>query len=85
MEHIIHALHGILQRALIAHITDVELDFAGHFRHTSLKIVADVVLFLFVTAKDADFTNVGAKESVKYRITKTAGTSCDKEGFVFEY
>ena len=39
VEDVIHALHRILQRALVAHIANEELDLARHLRHTCLEVV----------------------------------------------
>ena len=64
MEDIVHTLHSVFQRALVAHITNVELDLTGHFGHTGLILVAHVVLLLLVAGEDADLANVGAEETV---------------------
>ena len=58
MEHIVHAFHGVLQRASIANVTDVELDLACHFGHTGLEIMAHVVLLLLVAGEDADLADI---------------------------
>ena len=85
MEHVVYALHSILQRALVADVTYIKLDLVGHFGHTGLEIVTHVVLLLLVAGEDADLTDVGAQKAVQNRIAKTTGASGDEEGFVFEY
>ena len=85
MEHIIDALHGVLQRALVAHVTDVELDLARHLRHTRLEVVPHVVLLLLVAREDADLSDIGAKEAVQDGIAETAGAARDKQRIVFKY
>ena len=84
MEDVIDALHGIFEGALVADVTDVELDLVRHFRHTGLEIVAHVVLFLLVAGEDADFADVGAEETVEYGVAETTCASGDEEDFVFE-
>jgi hypothetical protein len=85
MEHVVHTLHGVFQRAFVAYVANVELNLIGHFGHASLKIVPHVILLLLIAAEDTDFTNVGAKESVKYGIAEAPCTSSYKEDFVFKY
>ena len=85
MEHIINAFHGILQCALVAHVTYIELDLVCHLWHTSLEVVTHIVLFLLVTAEDTDLSNIGSQETVQHGITEATCTSGDKEDFVFKY
>ena len=44
-----------------------------------------IVLFLLITAKDTDFSNISAEESVEDGIAETTSASCDEEDFIFEY
>ena len=85
MEHVVNTLHRILQRALITHVADVEFYLAGHLRHTGLEIVAHIVLFLLIAGEDADFADVGAKETVQNRVAEGTGTAGNKKDFVFKY
>ena len=85
MEHVVHALHGVLQRALVANVADVELDLVGYFRHAGLEVVAHIVLLLLIARKDADFTDVGAQETVQHCISKGTGTTGNQKDFVFKY
>ncbi len=84
MEHVIDALHGILEGALAAHVANVELDLAGHVGPLSLILVAHIVLLLLVTREDADFTNICSKETVQNRIPETSSASGNQEDLVFE-
>ena len=81
MEHIVHALHGVFQRALVAHVANVKFDLVGHFGHTRLKIMTHVVLFLLVATEDADFADVGSEKAVQHGVAETTCSSGDKEGF----
>ena len=84
MEHIINALHGIMQRAAVADVADVELDLASHLRHPSLEVMTHVVLLLLVAAEDADLAYVGTQEPVQNRIAEAAGTARNQQRLVFE-
>ena len=64
MEDVVHALHGVAEGAAVAHIANVELDLAGHLRHTCLEVVTHVVLLLLVAREDADLTNVRLQKAV---------------------
>ena len=85
MEHIIHALHGILQCGLIAYITNIEANFVSDFRHASLKVMPHVILFLFIAREYTDFAYIRAEKAVQHRIPKTPRASRNQEDFVFEY
>ena len=84
MEHIIHPLHRILQRALVANVTDVELNLVRHLRHPSLEIVAHVILLLLVTREDADLADIRPKETVQHRFPETTGATGDQQGFILK-
>lgn len=84
MEDIVDAFHGILEGALVAHVANVEFDFAGYLGHTCLEVVTHVVLFLLVTREDAYLTDVGAQETIQHRVAETACTTCDEQHFIFK-
>lgn len=84
VEHVIHALHGILQCALVPHVANVELDFMGYFGHPDLEVVPHVILLLFVAREDADLTDVRPQETVQHRIPETTCPARDQQGLVFE-
>ena len=73
-----------MQRAAVADVTDIELDFVGYFGHAGLEVMAHVVLLFLVAGEDADFTDVGTEETVQDGVAETAGASGDEEDFVFE-
>ena len=70
-ENEVHAIEGIANAAVVAHIADVVLDLVV------LVEVAHVVLFLLVTAEDADFCNVGIQKAFEHGIAEGAGTAGD--------
>ena len=84
VEDVVDALHGVFEGALIADVTNIELDLVRHFRHAGLEVVAHVVLLLFIAGEDADFADVGTEETVQDGVAETAGASGDEEDFVFE-
>ena len=77
VEDVIDALHRILQRALIAHVADVELDLVRHLRHPCLEVMPHVILLLLVAGEDADFADVRAKETVQDGVAEGAGAAGD--------
>ena len=84
MKDVVHSLHCIVKRTLIAYVTDIELYLACHLGHTCLKVVTHVVLLLLVAGEDADFADVGLEEAVENCVAEAAGASCDEEDFVFK-
>ena len=84
MEHIVHALHRILQRALVAHVTDVELNLVRHFRHPRLEVVTHIVLLLLVAAEDTYLTDVSPQKAIENCITKAARTTGNEQRFSFK-
>ena len=84
VEDVVHALHGVLERALVAHVADVELDLTSYFRHACLEVMTHIVLLFLVAGEDTDLADVGFEEAVENCVTETAGASGDEEDFVFE-
>ena len=84
MENVVHPVHGILDTLEVAHITDVELDLVGRFRHLGLEFVAHVVLLFLVAAENADFANIGLEEAVEHSITKATRTTGNQESLITE-
>ena len=84
MEDVVDPTHSGLEGGFVAHITNVELDLVGNLRHLCLILMAHVVLLLLIAREDADFCDVCFEETIKYGITKTAGTACNHQDFVFE-
>ena len=85
MEHVIHAHHRILQRALVAHIADVKLDLIRHLRHPRLEIVPHVVLLLLVARENADLADVRAEKTVQDGVAEGAGAAGNQQRLVFKY
>ena len=84
MEDIIDSLHGIVQGAPVAYVTDIELNFACDLGHTRLEVVTHIVLLLLVAGEDTDLADVGLEETVEYCVAEAAGASGDEEDFVFK-
>ena len=64
MENVINFMHCAPHGFKISYITDIEFDFISNIRHLSLKFVAHIVLLLFITGKDTNFTDIGSEKSV---------------------
>ncbi len=45
-----------------AHIADIELNLMGHFGIAHLILMAHIILFLLVAAKNADFLDISVKK-----------------------
>ena len=84
VEHIVHALHGIVQCALVTHVADVELNLVGHLWHTCLEVMTHIILFLLIAGEDADLTDIGTKEAIKNGVSETARSACYQQDFVFK-
>lgn len=84
MENVINTGHGILDGLGIADIADVELDLLGSVRVLSLKLVAHIVLLLFVPGEDADFIQVRVQEVLQNGRTERTSTTSDHKGCVIK-
>ena len=84
MEDIVHAVHSGFHRLQIPHIANIELDLVRHFRHLYLKLVAHIILLLLIPGEDADFTDVGLKESIQNSVSEGTGSAGNHQGFVFK-
>ena len=84
VEHIVHALHRVLQRALVPHVTNIKFNLVRHLRHPRLEVVPHIVLLLLIAAEDPDLANISPQKTVQHRIAKAPGTAGDEQGFVFE-
>ena len=84
MEYVVNAVHGIAHRADVAHIADIKLDLLGDFGHLCLKLVAHIVLLLFIARKDADLPDIRPEEPIQYGIAERPRPSGDKKCFVSE-
>ena len=77
VEDVVHAGHGVLDGLGVADIADVELDLLGGLRVPGLKLVAHIVLLLFVPGEDADLLQVRVQEVLQDGGTKGTGTAGD--------
>ena len=55
----------------------VKFDFIRHLRHFCLKLVAHIVLFLFITGEDADLANVRAQKTVEHGVAERTDSTGD--------
>ena len=82
MKNIIYAVHGILYRCQIPYIPDKEANFPRRLRHFGLKLMAHIVLLLFISGKDTNFLNIRIQETVEYGITERTSTTSNHQSFV---
>ena len=82
MEYVVNAVHGIAHRADVAHIADIKLDLLGDFGHLCLKLVAHIVLLLFIARKDADLPDIRPEEPIQYGIAERPRPSGDHERLI---
>ena len=85
MEDIIHTRHCTAAAFQTAYIAYIEFNFMSHLRIFGLILVTHIVLLLLVATEYADFFNICCKETVKYSISKTTGTSGNHQCFIFKY
>jgi len=84
VEDVINTRHSVTDRLRIADITDVELHLFGGIRVLGLKLMAHIVLLLFVTGEDADFLQVGIQEVLQNGRTKRTSTTSNHKGCVIK-
>ena len=77
VEDVVHAGHGVLDGLGVADIADIELDLLGSLRVPGLKLVAHIILLLFVPGEDADLLQVRVQEVLQDGGTKGTGTAGD--------
>ena len=77
VEDVVHAGHGVLDGLGIPDIADIELDLLCSLRVPGLKLVAHIVLLLFVPGEDADLLQVRVQEVLQDGGTKGTGTAGD--------
>jgi len=84
VENVVNTGHCVTDGLRVADITDVELDLASSLRVLGLKLVAHIVLLLFVTGEDADFLQVGIQEVLQNGRAKRTSTTSDHKGCVIK-
>ena len=84
MEDVINTGHSVTDGLRIADITDVELHLLGSLRVLGLKLMAHIILLLFVTGKDTDFLQIRVQEVFQNGRTKRTSTTSDHKGCVIK-
>ena len=84
MEYVVHAAHRALERGLVAHVADIELDLVRDVRVLRLILVPHVVLLLLVPRENAYLANVRAEKPPQDSISEGPRPSGNHQGFVFE-
>ena len=82
MEHEVNPFHSVLQSALVAHITDIELDLTSHLWHTRLEVMTHIILLLLITREDTDLSDVSTEETVQHCVSKRTSTTCYQQGLI---
>ena len=59
MEDIIHTRHSISNRSRISYIPNIKLHFGSIVRVFCLEFMSHIILFLFISGKDTDLSNIG--------------------------
>lgn len=70
MENIVNTRHCITTTLEVANVTNKELDFIRNFRHLCLIFVTHIVLFLLITTKNANLSDICFQKTIKYSITE---------------
>ena len=60
----VHSVHRVFDRLDIPYISDIKLNFLRHFGHFCLEFVTHIVLFLFVSGKDSNFSDVRFQKAI---------------------
>ena len=70
VEHIIHPAKRRCDRAVVAHVADVEFDFACARRAGGLVGMAHVILFFFISGQDANFADIRGQKPVEHGVAE---------------
>ncbi|ERJ01121.1 hypothetical protein HMPREF0262_00020 [Clostridium sp. ATCC 29733] len=73
MKDIIHPINCISQALDISYVANMKLDFI------TFILFPHIILFLFISRKDAYFSNISFQKPIKYSISKTARSSGDEK------
>ena len=84
VKNIVHTRHSVLDGLRIADISNIELDLFCRVRVLGLKLMAHIILLLFITGKDADFLEVRIKEMLQHSRTERTSTTCNHKGCVIK-
>ncbi len=69
MKNIIHAVHRVPDALLISDIADIIFDFR------IVVLMPHIILFFFISAENANLTDIRIEKPVQHRISKGAGSS----------
>ena len=84
MEDVINTGHCVTDRLRIADIADIELYLLGVLRVLGLKLMAHIILLLFITREDTDLLQVRIQEVLQNGRTKRTSTTSDHKGCVIK-
>ena len=84
MEDVINTGHCVTDRLRIADIADIELHLLGVLRVLGLKLMAHIILLLFITREDTDLLQVRIQEVLQNGRTKRTSTTSDHKGCVIK-
>ena len=84
VEDVVNTGHSVTDGLGVADITDVELDLLGVLRVLGLKLMAHIVLLLFVTGEDTNLLQVRIQEVLQNGRTKRTSTTSDHKGCVIK-
>ena len=84
MEDVINTRHSVTDGLGIADIADVELDLLSIFRVFGLKLMAHIILLLFVPGENTDFLQVRIQKVLQNSRTKRTSTTSDHKGCVIK-
>ena len=84
MEDVVNTGHGVTDGLRIADITDVELHLLSGVGMLCLKLMAHIVLLLFITGENADFLQVRIQKVLQNGGTKRTSTTSDHKGCVIK-
>ena len=84
MEDVINTRHCVADRLRIADIADIELHLLGVLRVLGLKLMAHIILLLFITREDTNLLQVRIQEVLQNGRTKRTSTTSDHKGCVIK-
>src|SRR5699024_2797476 len=85
VEDVVNAGHCVLDGLGIADIADVELHLLGVLRVLGLKLMAHIVLLLFVTGENTNLLQVRVQKVLQNGRTKRTSTTSNHKGCVIKY
>ena len=77
MKHIIHSTERRSYRTVVTNITYVKFDFICTVRICQLISMPHIILLFFIAGKYSYFLYVGFQKTVKYSMSKAAGSAGD--------